>query len=116
MNLLDLFVSDAHAMAPNAQQGGGGYEGIIMLVIMFAIFYFLLIRPQSKRAKAHKQLIESLALGDDVVTAGGIHGKVAGLQEKVVMVEIASGVKIKVNRSSIVGGKGQDSAETTPAQ
>ena len=102
MNILDFFVSDAHAMAPNAQQGGGGYEGIIMLVIMFAIFYFLLIRPQSKRAKAHKELIENLALGTQVVTAGGIHGKVAALQEDVVTVEVASGVKIKFNRSSIV--------------
>ena len=108
MNILDFFVSDAHAMAPNSQQGGGGYEGIIMLVIMFAIFYFLLIRPQSKRAKAHKELVENLSLGDSVVTAGGIHGKVAALQEKVITVEVATGVKIKVNRSSIVSQQGQD--------
>ena len=107
MNLLNFFVTDAHAMAPQSQQGGGGYEGIVMLVIMFAIFYFLLIRPQSKRAKAHKELIENLSLGDDVVTAGGLHGKVAGLQETVVTVEIATGVKVKVNRSSIVSGLGQ---------
>ncbi len=108
MNVLNFFVTDAHAMAPNAQQGGGGYEGIIMLVIMFAIFYFLLIRPQTKRAKAHKELTENLSLGDQVVTAGGIHGRVAGLQEKVVTVEIASGVKIKINRTSIVSKQGQD--------
>lgn len=108
MNILDFFVSDAHAMAPNSQQGGGGYEGIIMLVIMFAIFYFLLIRPQSKRAKAHKELVENLSLGDNVVTAGGLHGKVAALQEKVITVEVATGVKIKVNRSSIVSQQGQE--------
>jgi len=110
MNVLNLFVSEAHAMAPGAQQGGGGYEGIIMLVIMFAIFYFLLIRPQSKRAKAHRELIENLTLGDNVVTAGGIHGKVAGLQEKVITIEVATGVKIKVNRSSIVSQQGQEVA------
>jgi preprotein translocase subunit YajC len=101
-------VSEAYAMAGNAaaQQGGRpGYEGIIMLVIMFAIFYFLLIRPQQKRAKQHKQLIESLKIGDQVVTAGGIHGKVAAIQDTVVTLEIATGVKIKINRSSVVGAK-----------
>ena len=66
-----------------------GYEGIIMLVIMFAIFYFLLIRPQQKRAKQHKELIDSLKIGDQVVTAGGIHGKVAALQDTIVTVEVA---------------------------
>jgi preprotein translocase subunit YajC len=98
-------VSEAFAMAGNAgaqQQGGNPYSGIIMLVIMFAIFYFLLIRPQQKRAKEHKQLIESLKVGDQVVTAGGIHGKVAAVQDTVVMLEVATGVKIKVNRSSVV--------------
>jgi len=98
-------VSEAFAMAGNtaAQQGGRpGYEGIIMLVIMFAIFYFLLIRPQQKRAKQHKELIEALKVGDQVVTAGGIHGRVAAVQDVVVTLEVATGVKIKVNRSSIV--------------
>ncbi len=101
-------VSEAYAMANNAaaQQGGRpGYEGILMLVIMFAIFYFLLIRPQQKRAKQHKQLLEALKVGDQVVTAGGIHGKIAALQESVVTIEIAAGVKIKVNRSSVVSTK-----------
>ena len=97
-------VSEAFAMAgsPGGAQGGG-YEGILMLVIMFAIFYFLLIRPQQKKAKQHKALIEALKVGDQVTTAGGIHGKVAGLQEGTVMVEVATGVKIKVSRASIVG-------------
>jgi preprotein translocase subunit YajC len=99
-------VSEAFAMAGNAgaQQGGRpGYEGLIMLVVMFAIFYFLLIRPQQKRAKQHKQLLEALKIGDQVVTAGGIHGKVAALQDTVVTLEIATGVKVKISRSSIVG-------------
>jgi len=107
-------VSTAYAMAGNgaAQGGQNGYQGIIMLVIMFAIFYFLLIRPQQKRAKQHKQLVESLKVGDNVTTAGGIHGKVAALQEDVVTLEVAAGVKVKFNRSSIVsvpGGAGQES-------
>jgi preprotein translocase subunit YajC len=95
-------------MAGNAggQQGGRpGYEGIIMLVIMFAIFYFLLIRPQQKRAKQHKELVESLKAGDLVVTAGGIHGKVVAVQENVVTLEIATGVKVKINRASVVSTK-----------
>ncbi len=103
MNLFS--VSEAFAMAGNAggQQGGRpGYEGIIMLVIMFAIFYFLLIRPQQKRAKQHRQLMENLKAGDQVVTAGGVHGKIAAVQDTVVTLEVATGIKIKVNRSSIV--------------
>ncbi len=98
-------ISEAFAMAqsPAGQPGAApGYEGILMLVAMFAIFYFLLIRPQQKRAKQHKQLIENLKVGDQVVTAGGLHGKVAAVQDTVVMIEVATGVKIKVNRSSVV--------------
>jgi preprotein translocase subunit YajC len=97
-------VSEAFAMGGGTgQQGAPGYEGIIMLVVMFAIFYFLLIRPQQKRAKEHKQLIEGLKIGDQVVTSGGLHGKVAAVQDTVLMVEVATGVKLKVNRSSVVG-------------
>ncbi|HKK00535.1 MAG TPA: preprotein translocase subunit YajC [Desulfuromonadales bacterium] len=106
---MNLFgVTEAHAMAINgaAQQGGKpGYEGLIMLALMFAIFYFLLIRPQQKRAKQHRQLVEALKVGDSVVTAGGIHGKVAAIQESVVTLEVSTGVKIKINRSSIVSTK-----------
>jgi preprotein translocase subunit YajC len=97
----------AYAMGgnPAAQQGGasGGLEGIFMLLAMFAIFYFLLIRPQQKRAKQHKGMIEALKAGDQVVTAGGIHGRIVTVQEKVVTLEIANGVRIKVNRISIAG-------------
>lgn len=99
-------VSEAFAMAGNAaaQPGGRpGYETIVMLVLMFAIFYFLLIRPQQKRAKQHKKLIDALKVGDKVVTAGGIHGKVAGVQDDILSLEIATGVRVKVNRSSVVG-------------
>jgi preprotein translocase subunit YajC len=100
-------VSEAFAMAGNGAQGGQqGYEGLIMLVLMFAIFYFLLIRPQQKRAKQHRELISSLKPGNQVVTAGGIYGKVAAVEESTVTVEIATGVKIKMNRASITEVKG----------
>ena len=102
-----MFATNAHAMAGGAGQdgGGSGMEGIVMLVIMFAIFYFLLIRPQQKRAKKHKELVQSLKAGDEVVTAGGIHGKVTAVQDTIVTMEVASNVRVKVNRSSIVGTK-----------
>ena len=99
-----FFVSEAFAMAGNQGQQGsasGGFEGIFMLLAMFAIFYFLLIRPQQKRAKQHKEMIDALKSGDQVVTAGGIHGKVVAVQDKVVTVEVATGVRLKVNRTSI---------------
>jgi len=106
MNLLDLFVSEAHAAEAAAPAGQGGLESILVpLIIFFAIFYFLIIRPQSKRAKAHRQLLDNLAIGDQVITAGGIHGKVSGMQDAVVVLEIATGVKIRINRASIVSTK-----------
>lgn len=100
-----MFATNAYAMAGNGgqQSGGSGLEGIFMLLAMFAIFYFLLIRPQQKRAKQHKEMIEALKSGDQVVTAGGIHGKVVAVQDKLVTLEIANGVRVKVNRISIAG-------------
>jgi preprotein translocase subunit YajC len=101
-----MFASNAYAMAGGAaQQSGGGMEGIIMLVIMFAIFYLLLIRPQQKRAKQHKELVENLKSGDQVITAGGLHGKIVAVQDDIITLEIASNVRIKINRPSIVGTK-----------
>jgi len=101
-----MFATNAYAMAGGAQQqSGGGMEGIVMLVIMFAIFYLLLIRPQQKRAKQHKELVNSLKAGDEVVSAGGIHGKVTAVQDDIITLEIASNVRVRINRSSIVGTK-----------
>lgn len=100
-------VSKAFAMSGGAGQGGQqGYEGLIMLVLMFAIFYFLLIRPQQKRAKQHRELVGALKPGNQVITAGGLHGKVAAVEESTVTVEVATGVKVKLSRSSITEVKG----------
>lgn len=99
-------VSEAYAMAGQAAAGGGkGYESIAMLVVMFAIFYLLLIRPQQKRAKQHRQLLDALTSGDQVVTAGGIHGRIVTVQENVVTIEIDKGIKIKLNRASVTATK-----------
>lgn len=97
-----FWISEAHAMASPPGGQSNPYGTVIMLVLMFGIFYFLLIRPQQKRAKEHKNLVDALKVGDLVVTAGGIHGKVASVQDEIVSLEVATGVKIKMNRSSIV--------------
>jgi preprotein translocase subunit YajC len=68
---------------------------------MFAIFYFLLIRPQQKKAKEHKALLESLKKGDSVVTAGGMHGKITAVEENVVTIEVANNVNIKFNKGHV---------------
>lgn len=89
---------------PGGADGGGVQSGITSLaplIIMFAIFYFLLIRPQQKKAKEHKALLESLKKGDLVVTAGGMHGKISSVEENVVMLEVANGVNIKFNKGHI---------------
>ncbi len=99
---MNLFIADAYAQAadPAAQQGGG-LVSIMMLVVMFVAFYFLLIRPQAKRAKEHKAMISALSKGDEVVAAGGVLGRVIELSDQYATVEIAEGVQIKVQRQAI---------------
>lgn len=82
-----------------APQGGmAAFMNIVPLIFMFAIFYFLLIRPQQKKAKEHRALLDALKVGDSVKTAAGIHGKVAAIEDQVITLEIATGVKIKVDK------------------
>jgi len=81
--------------------GGGDISFIIMMVVVFAIFYFLMIRPQQQRQKEIKKMRENLNHGDMVITAGGIHGKVTGLTDTIVTLEIAEKVRIKVSREYI---------------
>lgn len=80
---------------------------IAPLIILFVIFYFLLIRPQQKRAKEHKAMLAAIQKGDNVVTNGGIHGRVAAVHEDSVSVEIASGVTVKVSKEAIAVRKSQ---------
>lgn len=91
--------------APETGAAAGGMmsqlQGLIPLVLMFAIFYFLLIRPQQKKAKEHRALLDALKKGDQVVTAGGMHGKVTSLDDQVVTLEIAPGVNVKINKGFI---------------
>ncbi len=71
------------------------------LALVFVVFYFLLIRPQQKKAKEHKALLETLQKGDQVVTAGGIHGKVTAIEDAIAVVEVATGVNIRINKAFI---------------
>jgi preprotein translocase subunit YajC len=97
---MSLFISDAYAQAAGAPQQGG-LMSLLPLVAIFVVFYFLLIRPQQKRAKEHKKMTEAIAKGDEVVTTGGTLGKVTGVGESFVTVEVAAGVEIKVQRAAI---------------
>jgi len=107
-----MFVTPAFAQAAGAPGAGAAFAQFVPLILIFAIMYFLLIRPQQKRAKQHRAMIEALRRGDQVVTAGGIVGKVTKVQEDgMVEVEIAEGVKVKVMKSTI----GQVLNKTEPA-
>ena len=82
---------------------GGGFSAFIPLILMFAIFYFLLIRPQQKKAKLHREMLSALKKGDKVISSGGLHGIITGLTDDVVTMEIAPKVRVKVSRGSIAG-------------
>jgi preprotein translocase subunit YajC len=96
-------ISEAWAEAPAAAgaQQGSPFVTLVMLAVLFGAFYFILIRPQAKRAKEHKAMIAALGKGDEVVTAGGVLGRVSGLGDAYVTVEIAEGVEIKVQRQAV---------------
>jgi preprotein translocase subunit YajC len=99
----------AYAMGQTPGGGGGSsMMSFLPIVLIFVIFYFLLIRPQQKRAKEHRTLLSNLKLGDQVLTSGGIYGRVTGLREDVVTVEISDKVRVKVNRGNIAGVVKQD--------
>jgi preprotein translocase subunit YajC len=100
-----MFVNEAYAMGGIPGIGGGsqGIGAFLPIILMFVVFYFLLIWPQQKKAKAHRQLIANLQKDEMVVTSSGIYGRVTGLTDTVVTLEIAEKVRIKVARSSIAG-------------
>ncbi|MDF1610664.1 MAG: preprotein translocase subunit YajC [Stygiobacter sp.] len=92
----------AMAPQPNGQGGGGGMiSTLIMFGAIFAIFYFMIIRPQQKRQKEHQKMLDSLQKGDKVIMTGGIHGTVAGIEDKTVLIDVGNNVKIKFERSAI---------------
>ena len=96
---MSFFISDAMAAAPQAQ--GDPLMSFLPLIVIFVIFYFLLIRPQSKKAKEQKLMIEALAKGDEVVTNGGVLGKIAKVGDNFIELEVANGMNIKVQRHAV---------------
>lgn len=101
-----MFISSAIAQTVPAAATGGDLQsslmGMLPLVLMFVVLYFVMIRPQMKKAKEHKSMVESLAKGDEVATAGGILGKVTKLGDSFINVEISSGVEVQLQRSAVV--------------
>lgn len=96
-------ISTAYAMGPTGAQGGqaGGIMGFLPIIILFAIFYFLLIRPQQKKAKEHQEMIANLKKGMRIVTSGGIYGTIQSIDDTTIGLEIAEKVKIKISRGNV---------------
>ena len=97
----------AYAMGAGGQAGaqgqGGGLMSLMPFVALIIIFYFLLIRPQQKKAKEHRTMLTALKKGDKIITSGGLHGEITGLTDDAIIVEIAPKVRVKISRGSIAG-------------
>ena len=96
-----MLISNAYAQAAATSDPTGGFMGLLPMVAMFGLLWFLMIRPQMKKAKEHKALVEALAKGDEVITQGGIAGKIAEVGEAYLLVEVADGVQIKVQKQAV---------------
>lgn len=98
MNLYDVIL-----MAPQGQSGGGGgmFSTLIMFGLIIVIFYFMILRPQQKRQKERDKMLNDVQKGDKIVTTGGVHGTVMGIEDKTLLVQIAENVKVKLERSAI---------------
>lgn len=97
-----MFVSPAFAQTAGAPSAGAAFAQFLPIILIFIIFYFLLIRPQQQKMKSHRAMVEALRRGDQIITSGGIVGKVSKVQEDgMVEVEIAEGVKVKVVKHTI---------------
>lgn len=100
-----MFISSAFAQTAPAAAGGdmqSSLMGMLPLVLMFVVLYFIMIRPQMKKQKEHKAMIEAVAKGDEIVTAGGVLGKVSKIGDTFLGLEVASGVEIQIQRSAVV--------------
>ena len=95
---MDFFISNAYAQDAAAT---GGLMSFLPLIVIFAVFYFMLIRPQMKRAKEHKQLVSELGKGDEVITNGGLLGKITDVSESFVTLELADNLQIKLQRQAV---------------
>ena len=97
---MDFLISDAFAQAGG--EAGGSLFSLLPLVVIFVLFYFLLIRPQQKRAKQHKEMVAALSKGEEVVTNGGLLGKVTDVDDNFISLEISSGLTVKVQSEKLI--------------
>lgn len=98
-----MFISNAYAQVPAAAPAGGSsLMSMLPLVLMFVVLYFVMIRPQMKKQKEHKAMIDALAKGDEVVIGGGLLGKVTKVSESLMSVEVATGVEVQCQRHAVV--------------
>jgi preprotein translocase subunit YajC len=98
---MDFFINSAHAQATGATGGQGILSALMLPVLLLVVFYFLLIRPQNKRAKEQKEMLSKVTAGDEVATTGGILGKVVEVGEQFLTLEIAAGVSIKLQKFQV---------------
>ena len=99
-----MFIANAYAQAAPAAAAGGAEStmlSLLPLVLMFVVLYFIMIRPQMKRQKEHKAMVDALAKGDEVVTAGGLYGKISKVGESNLHIEVAEGVEVMVQRQAV---------------
>ena len=97
--MLDFFVQNAWAQ--DAPSSGGGFLGLLPLLLIFVVFYLFLIRPQMKQAREHKQMVDALQKGDEVVTSGGLVGRITRIGDSFIRIEIASGVEVNVQKHAV---------------
>jgi preprotein translocase subunit YajC len=96
-------------------RSGGGMVQILFIVMLFAVFYFLLIRPQQKRAKEHREMLSSLKRGDEIITNGGMLGRITGLTDRYLTVEVAEKIRLRVLRTHILGKQADVTAQDEAA-
>jgi len=101
MNLLDLLISPAYAQTAAPAAPGGGLGMLVMPLILLAVMYFIMIRPQMKRAKEHRGMLDKLAKGDEVITSGGIAGTIRDIGDNFVSVEVSDNVTLRVQKGAI---------------
>ncbi|MDN3921407.1 preprotein translocase subunit YajC [Roseateles violae] len=97
-----MFISNAFAQTAGAAGGESSLLSMLPLVLMFVVLYFVMIRPQMKRQKEHKAMIEAIVKGDEVVTSGGLLGKISKVGESYLTLEVAAGVELQVQRGAVV--------------
>ena len=97
-----MFISSAYAQAAGAADTQSQLMGMLPLVLMFVVLYFVMIRPQMKKTKEHKAMVEALAKGDEVIMGGGMLGKIAKLGETYLSVEVANGVEVQIQRAAVI--------------